>query len=212
MTPEFILQVTSKCSKPWTVADKLGTAMRLGHITSPRRIALFLAQLEHECPGLNPTEEKLNYSARRLPQVWPSRFPTEEIARRYAGNPEALANRVYANRMGNGDEASGDGWRYRGRGFIQLTGKENYERFGRLIDLGVDLVRRPDLALEYGVGAHIAVAYWVSRGCNELADRGDVEGVTRRINGGIIGLADRTRQYRRILALLGQTAPVGRRA
>ena len=198
---DLLARLAPDCERPTVVATKLAVAMKRFGITTPRRAALFLAQLMHECPGLNPTEENLDYSARRLREVWPKRFPTLAVAERYAHDPRALANRVYAGRMGNGTEESGDGWRFRGRGFIQLTGRDNYGKYGRKV--GFDLLENPDLVLQIGVGALVAAAYWHENGCSPLADAGNIEEVTLRINGGRLGLAERERLYLRTLSALG---------
>jgi putative chitinase len=162
-------------------------------INSPHRIAGFLSQIAHESAGLTRLTENLNYSAERLMAVWPRRFLTIEFARQYARNPEKIANLVYANRMGNGDEASGDGWRYRGRGLKQLTGKTNYAAFAEAI--GEDYVAEPDLLLEPVNAALSAGWFWSTNGLNALADTGNVAAMTRRINGGLIGLEDRQRRF-----------------
>lgn len=177
-------------------ADPLATAMAAYAIVGPQRQAAFLAQLAHESAGFTRLEENLNYSASRLMQVWPSRFGTVDKAVLYAHNPEKLANHVYANRMGNGDEASGDGWKFRGRGPIQLTGRDNYR------DASIDLfssVGMPDRLLQFPdhvaqdplVGATVAARFWYVRGLNDLADMGDYETISKRINGGTHGLDDR---------------------
>jgi putative chitinase len=141
-------------------------------------------------------EENLNYSAERLVAVWPSRFPTKAAAEPYARQPDKLANKVYANRLGNGNEASGDGWRYRGRGPIQLTGKANYEKCGA--GIGEDLVRFPCLLLTPSVGLASAGWFWHTRGCNRLADEDDHRAITRIINGGQLGLDDRIMLVNRV--------------
>lgn len=172
--------------------DVLNDAMAEFDINTPQRIGMFLAQLAHESAGFTRLEEGLRYSSiDRLKTVWPKRFGNmyEPTAQQYVNNPRALASFVYAGRMGNGDESSGDGWRYRGRGLIQLTGLNNYRAAG--MALGLDLVTDPDAAADPDIAARIAAWFWKSNGCNELADRGDFEGVTKRINGGTVGMADR---------------------
>lgn len=156
-------------------------------LTSTLRVAHALAQWIHETGELKVLEERLSYSAARLMAVWPSRFPTLAHARLYERNPEALANFVYGGRMGN--TQPGDGWRFRGRGLTQVTGRANYGRFGRLA--GVDLLAEPDLASDPKHMLTIACAYWQAVGCNEFADADNLEAVTRAINGGLIGLEDR---------------------
>lgn len=145
----------------------------------------FLGQVLHESAFLTKMEENLNYSAHRLTAVWPTRFPNIAVASAYAGNPEKLANFVYGGRMGN--TAPGDGWLYRGRGPIGLTGKDNYEKVGDLI--GQDLVGIPDLMTQPRYALEATIAWWEDRIPDSML--GDPEKVTRRVNGGIIGLADR---------------------
>jgi putative chitinase len=149
----------------------------------------FLAQIGHESGGLHITEENLNYSAERLCAVWPSRFPNVAAAQPYARNPERLANRVYGGRMGNGPEESGDGWRYRGRGYIQITGRDGYARVGRIA--GRDFVANPQEVFEPQYALLAACAFWEWKGMNAICDGGNFVSVTRRINGGTNGLDDR---------------------
>ena len=158
-----------------------------GILQGLNRLQYFLAQLGHESRGLTNLEEGLNYSASRLMEVWPSRFPTIEIARQYERNPEKLANFVYGGRLGN--TQSGDGYRYRGRGYIQLTGRETYREVGRIA--GLDLEANPDLAANPDNAVRIACAYWTWKGLNAACDAGDFTRLTRNINGGTNGLSDR---------------------
>ena len=159
-------------------------------VDTPLRIAHFLAQVIHESGYLLFKEENLNYASSGLRNIWPQRFPTDEIANAYARQPERIANRAYANRMGNGDEASGDGWKYRGRGLIQLTGAENYRACGQALKL--DLANNPDIILQSpDISVAVACWYWTSRNLNEWADRDDIREITRRVNGGFNGLNDR---------------------
>jgi putative chitinase len=167
-------------------------------ITTPKRVAGFLSQIGHESGGLAMLEENLNYKAETLMRVWPKRFPTLEFAQQYARNPQKIANSVYANRMGNGDEASGEGWKYRGRGLKQLTGKDNYTAFSKAI--GTDFVASPDLLLEPVNAALSAGWFWSANNLNALADNGDVPGMTKRINGGTIGLEQRQALYAKAMA------------
>lgn len=159
-------------------------------LDTPLRRAHFMAQLAHESAGFTRLVENLNYSADGLRRTWPSRF-TAAQALQYGRRPEAIANRVYGNRLGNGGEATGDGWRYRGRGYLQLTGRANYREFGQR--LGVDLEANPDRAAEPEIAMRIAESYWLHKGLHLLADMDDLEGITRRINGGLNGLDDRRR-------------------
>jgi putative chitinase len=149
----------------------------------------FLAQIAHETGGLTRSVENLNYSAERLTKIWPTRFPTIESARPFANNPEKLANKVYANRMGNGPPESGDGYRYRGRGYIQITGKDGYRQTG--LRAGIDLVANPERAIASEDALRIACAFWKWKELNPLCDTRNFEEVTRRINGGLTGYDDR---------------------
>lgn len=165
------------------------------------RLPFFLAQIGHESGGMTVTEENMSYRAERIREVWPRRFPTVASARPFERNPERLANRVYANRMGNGSEASGDGFRYRGRGYIQITGRDGYRNVGRIA--GIDLERQPERAFAPADALQVACAFWRWKKLNELADTGDFVAVTRRINGGTVGLVDRRAwldKVRRVLA------------
>ena len=192
----------------WT--GPLNDAMaEFGISANLQRIAAFLAQVAHESGQLRKLEESLYYStAKRISEVWPKRFPTEAAAAPYARNPEGLANRVYALRIGNGDAASGDGWRYRGRGLKQLTGRANYKEAGTA--LGVDLVRAPDRLKDPVLAARSAAWFWQSRGCNPLADDtsgddddADFVAITKLINGGTVGLKERRLAWARAEAALG---------
>ncbi len=170
-------------------------------INTPLRAAAFLAQIAVESNQLTAWTENLNYGASGLLATFPTHFTTPAEADSYARQPERIANRVYGGRMGNGPEESGDGWRYRGRGPIALTGHDNYQAYGAA--LGVDLVGDPDLAATPEIGFRVAGRYWSSNGCNELADAGDFIGVTRRVNGGLTGLASREAYYRVAKEALG---------
>jgi putative chitinase len=168
-------------------------------INTPERLAGFLSQLSHESGGFRFTSENLNYRADTLSRVWPSRFPPG-VAESYAMQPEKIANRAYCDRMGNGDEASGDGWKYRGRGLIQLTGKDNYASFS--MDADNEALVNPDLVAEPELAALSAGWFWNKNGLNALADAKDVVGMTRRINGGTNGLDDRQMRYSRLISVL----------
>lgn len=178
--------------------DPLNETFQRWGINSARQQAAFIGQCGHECGNFRVLEENLNYRAATLMKLWPKRFPTMEVANGYAGNPRKIANMVYANRMGNRDEASGDGYRFRGRGCIQLTGHANYFHAGQA--LGVDFVKEPDLVATPKFAALTAGWFWATHGCNDLAEFGtplDANGrptwiaLTKKINGGTIGLADR---------------------
>lgn len=192
-----------------------GACLEFG-INSPERIAAFLSQCAHESAGFASLEENLNYRATTMAAVWPTRFAEREpdpnrpgktrakkgqdgrnIPNKFAlaieRKPEMIANAVYSNRMGNGTIESGEGWKYRGRGLKQLTGKENYTRCGNALKL--DLVADPDLLLQPGPAARSAAWFWHANGCNAFADKGDIQGLTKRINGGLIGFDDRKKRY-----------------
>ena len=176
-------------------------------IASKLRVAAFLAQTHHESAGFKFLSENLNYRWESLRRVWPRHFPTDQIAKEYAHKPERIANRAYANRMGNSDEASGDGWRYRGQGLIQLTGKNNQARFAT--DTGMSLDQVPDYLGTFSGAVHSACWFWQENNLNLWADRGDVDGISDLINlgrktdtqGDAHGFADRKFQYERILRI-----------
>ena len=171
-------------------------------IVTPKRLAAFLAQTAHESAGFTAVRENLNYSAQGLMKTWPSRF-NSATATAYARQPEKIANKVYANRMGNGDEASGDGWRYRGRGLIQTTGKANYTKLAQYIKKTLQETIEYCETVEGAVES--ACFYWASNNLNAIADTGDMAALTRRINGGVIGLADRLDKYKKTLEALEKT-------
>jgi len=174
-------------------------------ITTPKRIAAFIAQCAHESANFTTLQENLNYRAATLRKIFPKYFPTDALAQQYASMPnkqQAIANLVYANRMGNGDPASGDGFRYRGRGLIQLTGKENYSWFAASIDVPVEEAAE---SLETFEGAaQSACWFWETNKLNKWADASDILMLTKRINGGTIGLDDRIKHYKHALHVLGE--------
>lgn len=187
--PDFVIaQIPSVMDK-----YQINTSLRLSH---------FLAQCVHESINFKATTENLNYSAKALTSTWPKRFPAD-IAPQYERQPEKIANRAYCDRMGNGPESSGDGWKYRGRGYIQLTGKVNYQSFDKIVD--EDVTANPDLvATKYPLLS--AAWFWNSRSLNGDADRGDTElvvtAITKKINGGTNGLIDRIDLFKKIYGLL----------
>jgi putative chitinase len=158
------------------------------HLNTPLRIAHFMAQIEHES-GLKPISENLNYSATGLLITFSKYFPATKIAIDYSKQPEKIANRVYANRMGNGNETGGDGWKFRGRGFIQLTGKNNYLVLSK--DSRIDFVNKPDLLLIEANAMIAALWFWNTNKLNALADKDDAKAITKKINGGFNGLTER---------------------
>jgi putative chitinase len=181
--------------------DALNGAFERFYINSKLQQAAFIGQCGHECGNFKVLEENLNYRAETLMRLWPKRFPTLEVANQYARNPKKIANMVYSNRMGNRDEASGDGYRFRGRGCIQLTGHANYFHAGKA--LGVDFVKEPDLVATPQYAALTAAWFWSTHDCNRLAELQDWKGLTKKINGGHIGLDDRIKHTNHALAVLG---------
>lgn len=169
-------------------------------ISSPVQQAAFIGQCGHESGNFRVLEENLNYSAERLMKIWPKRFPTLESAQPYHRNPRKIANKVYSNRMGNRDEASDDGWRFRGSGWLQLTGHDNFYHAGKKI--GEDFVMNPDLVRTPKFAALTAGWFWATHNCNQLAEAQDWANLTKRINGGTIGLADRIKHTNEALAVL----------
>jgi len=170
-------------------------------INTPLRVAHFVAQCAHESGNFVFIKENLNYRAESLTKTWPRLFPTMEIARQYEKQPERIANRAYGNRMGNGDEASGDGWRYCGRGLIQLTGKDNYTFFAG--SLGISVEDAADYLATFEGAAQSACWYWEQNNLNRFADANDAKGLTRAINGGYLGLEDRIKHTQHALHVLG---------
>ena len=171
-------------------------------IDTPKRVAAFMAQCGHESGGFTVMQENLNYSAKGLVGTFKKYFPTETEAKLYERRPEMIANRVYANRMGNGDEASGEGWYFRGRGIVQITGKNNYTKCSQSLFESNVLVENPDLLLETEYAIHSACWFWSAARLNELADIGDMKTMTKRINGGYIGLEDRINHYNHAIDIL----------
>lgn len=174
------------------IAQALDSACTEYDISTKNRVVGFLAQCVHESDRFRLSVECMNYTVQLLLDVWPKRF-TPELAAQYAHKPEALGNFVYANRLGNGDVASGDGYRYRGRGYIQITGKENYIKFGQAV--GEDFVAQPELVGTPKYAALSAAWFWKTHGLNELAETRDVIAMTKRVNGGTVGLASRKQYY-----------------
>lgn len=174
------------------------------NIDTPQRVSAFVAQCAHESANFRVLKENLNYRAASLRKLFPKYFPDDSIANRYASLPnkqEAIANRIYANRMGNGDEASGDGYRYCGRGLIQLTGKENYTWFAASLDISVE--EAAEYLQTFEGAAQSACWFWETNNLNQWADKGDILTLTKRINGGTIGLDDRIKHYNHALHVFG---------
>lgn len=172
-------------------------------VNTPLRLAHFLAQCGHESGGFRITQENLNYSAKGLQGIFKKYFPSEALALDYAKKPQKIANRVYGGRMGNGNEASGDGYKFRGRGFIQLTGRDNYKAFDDAVEDAI--LENPDLvATKYPLAS--AAWFWNKNKLNQLADKGAatevVTMITKRVNGGTIGLPDRIKHFNEYYSLL----------
>jgi len=180
--------------------DPLNETFQKFNIATANQQAAFIGQCGHECGNFRILEENLNYKAETLMKLWKSRFSTIEIANQYAKNPQKIANKVYANRMGNRDESSGDGYRFRGRGCIQTTGHANYYHASQA--LGVDFVMEPDLVSSPKYAALTAGFFWSTHGLNELAEAQDHKAITKRINGGYIGLDERIKHTQMALAVL----------
>jgi len=188
-----VLDIDPKWEEPLQAAfDKY-------EINTPKRQAAFIGQCAHESGNFKTLEENLNYRPETLVKTWPSRFPDLVTADKFAHNPQALANKVYAGRLGNNQE--NDGWKYHGRGLIQLTGRENYERCGSAI--GVDLINEPSLLVEPNYAVLSAAWFWNKKGLNELADQQEHGQITKRINGGTLGLDDRIAKTTKAMQALG---------
>lgn len=201
MTPEQLKQILPNAGqKAGVFAGPLTAAMDEFEINTPLRQAAFIANVGHESAHLTRLVENLNYSAEGLLRTFPKYFTSSEAAL-YARQPERIANRVYANRMGNGDEASGDGWRHRGAGAIQTTGADNQRAVADHFGIPFEEI---GLWLQTPEGAVRSAAYfWSTNGLNDIADRGDIKLITRRVNGGLNGLAERVELYERALQVLG---------
>lgn len=181
--------------------EPLNETFQRYEINTPLRMAAFIGQCAHESGNFMTLQENLNYSAEGLCRVWPSRFPTLESAKPYHRNPDMIANKVYGGRMGNGTEETGEGSLYKGRGLIQLTGKDNYTLCGDA--LNVDLIHSPDLVLAPKYAALSAGWFYNKRNLNKEADAKDWAGMTKEINGGLIGLEDRIKHIKHALDVLG---------
>jgi putative chitinase len=181
--------------------EALGQCLPDYDINTPRRVAAFIAQCAHESGGFVFLQENLNYRAESLMRVWPKYFKDLATAQRYAHNPERIANRAYANRMGNDDEASGDGWKFCGRGLIQLTGKDNYQSFADSIE--TDLEDIPHYLATFEGAVQSACWFWENNNLNKWADAGDITTLTKKINGGTLGLDERMKHYAHALHVLG---------
>ena len=209
MTPTIEHLKAAKVKDPAKWIDAIVATCQEFEINTPQRVAAFLAQTSHESGGYTMLSENLNYRAATLAVCWPNRFavlgadkkPIKEngklvptaVANSIAGKPELIANLVYSSRMGNGPAESGDGWAFRGRGLKQLTGRDNVTRCGR--DLGVDFASNPDLLLEPIYAARSAGWFYKVNNLSAFADVGDIKGMTKKINGGLIGYEQRQALY-----------------
>jgi len=199
--PKLLAFASSRAPNIPAQAAALEAARQQSSIDTPRRLAAFLGQIAKETDWLTALSENLNYrTPERLDALFKNVRSIDHAARLIKAGPEAIANCVYAYRGGNGDEASGDGWKYRGSGYIHLTFKNNYRAYG--IKIGMDLVSRPELALEYESAALIAVKYWDANNCSHYADQGDIEEITERVNGpALLGLKERRAATARALEI-----------
>ena len=204
LTRDQLAQIIPKNSFINHWHDALSQLLPDYEINTPQRIAAFLAQCAHESGGFTAIKENLNYRAPTLRKLFSKYFPTDELAAQYASKPnkqEAIANRIYANRMGNGPEESGDGYRYCGRGLIQLTGKNNYSLFAESLEISVE--DASEYLQTFEGAAQSACWFWESNNLNRFADVGDIKGLTKAINGGFIGLEDRIKHYQHALHVMG---------
>lgn len=192
------IKIFPRAKEPKELIKALET-ITLFNINTTERVAMFLAQCGHESAGFSTFKENLNYSAQALNSVFPKYFKNAgRDANLYARKPEKIANIVYANRIGNGPESSGDGWKYRGRGLIQLTGKSNYTEFSKDFDIP-DVLANPNLVSDdLTIAVKSAIWFWLKNDLNKFADANDVKGCTKRINGGYIGLEERVSLYNKI--------------
>lgn len=197
---KLITILPAVAQSPMDLADIVSGINYTPLLNTKNRVAGFIAQCGHESASFKLVRENLNYSAEGLRRVFSKYFPTLELATQYARQPQKIASRVYANRMGNGSEASGDGWKYRGRGFIQLTGKTNYTACGK--DLGLDLVNKPEMVEKTKAAVATALWYWQKNNINRFCDADDIKGMTKAINGGYHGLDERTRYYEKAKEVL----------
>ena len=194
LTQEKLIQIfPNAATSPMDLSEIVSILNASPLLTTVDRMAGFLAQAAHESAQFKLVKENLNYSAEGLLRTFPKYFPTPELAAKYARKPVDIANRVYANRMGNGPEITGEGFKFRGRGFFQITGKENYTACGK--DLGLDLLTTPEALERTKNATNSALWFWKSRNLNRYADANDIRGMTKAINGGYNGLDERTHYY-----------------
>ena len=199
-TPEKLAKCLSRNKDTAALYEAFSTVLPRYEITTVERVAAFLAQCGHESADFTVLKENLNYSAEGLSKVFPKRFPSLAVAQPYNRQPEKIANKIYADRMGNGPEASGEGYKFRGRGAIQLTGKENYSKFAA--SLGMDLTAAVAYCETLEGAIESACWFWTTNKLNALADATDIVALTKRINGGTIGLEDRKHHFENNLIVL----------
>ena len=204
ITGQQFAQLFPRAQDPESWAKAMNDVFPTYEINTPQRVAAFLAQCGHESGGWTIFEENLNYSAQGLNSIFKKYFPTIESATPYARQPEKIANKIYSNRMGNGDESSGDGYKYRGRGPIQLTGRANYTKFAQeMFDDWQNVVDNPDwVTADRDFALMSAIWFWNANKLNVQADNGDIKLMTKKINGGYIGLDDRIAHYQQCMSLL----------
>ena len=200
LTEEQVGSIVPRCKQETEITEALNHFLPSYEIDTKERVAAFFSQCAVESEEFTVFMENLNYSAKALTLTWPKRFPSIEKANQYARNPEKIANYVYANRMGNGGEQSGDGWKFRGRGVIQVTGHDNYEDFAQHVGMSIDDVVDYMETIEGAIES--ACYYWQSNNINEPADAGDIEEVTRRVNKGLLALDKRKYYYQLALDIL----------
>ena len=204
ITAEQFAHLFPRAQDPAGWAEAMNNVFPNYDINTPQRVAAFLAQCGHESGGWTVFEENLNYSAQGLNGIFKKYFPTLDSAQPYARQPEKIANRIYSNRMGNGDESSGDGYKYRGRGPIQLTGRANYTKFAQeMFDDWQNVVDNPDwVTADRDFALMSAIWFWNANKLNVQADNGDIKLMTKNINGGYIGLEDLILHYNEAMHLL----------
>lgn len=202
ITTETLRQILPDCRDPDTWAFELEAASPVFSIDTPQRLAAFIAQTAHESASFNVLQENLNYSKEGLRRVFPKYFPNDHIASRYARQPKLIASRVYGGRMGNGGEQTQEGWKYRGRGLIQVTGKNNYRACSRYLFNDDRLLDEPDLLIKPEFAMASAGWYWEVNNLNKVADSGDFVRLTRLINGGNHGLNRRIELFERASRVL----------
>ena len=200
ITIDQLKHIAPNCKSLSVMCDALNKHMDNYQINTPLRVAGFVSQCAHESGDFNSLSENLYYRAETLMHLWPALFPTLMVADEYTMKPEKIANRAYGNHMGNGNEASGDGWKYRGRGLIQLTGKSIYTNFANYLKVSVEdclnYIMYPDGAVES------ACWFWKTKSINTFADKKDINGMTKAINGGLNGLANRKIKYQLALDVI----------